>query len=257
LITNSALYNVMINAIQLSSRLLKRDFGEIEYLQSSIKNSTLFVQKAEERTKKLITSELLKSRPDFGFIDKNENQEVKINSSSERNWIIQPIDGKINFSRGLPYFSTSITLMENNSIFAGLIYNSANDDIFYAEKGIGATFNNKRIRVSSRKKLEESIIILDVNKETSSSKKFASIEKNIIHKRQIGSTCLDLAYVASGRFDGFLSFHYDLLKYASGLILIKEAGGFLSDFEGNEPFSKNSGLIAGNPEIHKILKESL
>ena len=245
----------MLNAIHQSSRLLKRDFGEIEYLQSSIKDSKLFVQKAEERTKKLIITELSKSRPDFGFIDTFENQEEKIKSSRDRNWIIQPIDGKINFSRGLPYFSTSITLMENNIIFAGLVYNSANDDIFYAEKGIGAIFNNKRIRVSSIKKLEESIIILDVNKENTTNKKFTTIQNNISHRREIGSTCLDLAYVASGRFDGYLSSEYDLLKYASGLILIREAGGFLSDLDGNNPSSRTSGLIAGNPDIHKKLRE--
>ena len=249
----------MLYAIQQASKPLKRDFGEIEYLQSSIKGSTNFVEKAEERTKKILYSELSKARPEFGFInDKVDNFQ---NLSPSSFWIVEPINGKKNFSHGLPYFAISIALFENNTIVAGLTYNPANDDIFYAEKGSGAIYNNRRIRVSSRKNIKECLISYNLDTKSLQNnnldKKFTNFLEQNRHIRKIGSTCLDLAYVASGRFDGYMNSNFSIPKFSAGIILIKEAGGFVTNISGHDPIKEISGLIAGNPSAHEIMLKGL
>ena len=259
MINNSAIYNVMLYAVQQASKPLKRDFGEIEYLQSSIKGSTNFVEKAEERTKKILLSELSKARPEFGFITSKIDNFQKLPSNSF--WIIEPINGKKNFSHGLPYFAISIALFENNSIVAGLTYNPANDDIFYAEKGSGAIYNNRRIRVSSRKNIQECLISSNLDNRkleiNSLDRKYISFLEENTHIRKIGSTCLDLAYVASGRFDGYVNSNFHISEFSAGIILIKEAGGYVTNTHGDNPIKEISGLIAGNPSTHEIMLKGL
>ena len=208
--------NIMIRASEKASKVLIRDFGEVEKLQVSIKSPTDFVSSADTKAEKIIIQELLKAKKNYSVI----SEEIGIinNKNSENIWIIDPIDGTTNFLHGIPHFAISIALKSNNEIIAGVIYDPIKDDMFYAEKNNGAFINNKRIRVSKKKNINYCLF------GTGSSE----IKTVQLTTRNSGSAALDMAYVAAGRYDGYFQNNLNLWDIAAGIIIINEAGGVVN-----------------------------
>ena len=237
----SANLNVMIKACEKASKILIRDFGEIEKLQVKKKGPLDFVTNSDLRAEKVIIDELKKAKPNFSIL--SEEVGYKKNKDTENTWIIDPIDGTINFLHGIPHFAISIGLLSNDEIKSGLIFDPIKNEMFYAEKNNGAFFNNERIRVSKKNELSECL--------------FASGGKNSINEistRKSGCAALDLAYVASGRYDGYCQNNLNLWDIAAGLIILREAGGVINDIDLNN--HKNLNVIASSPNINdKFIKK--
>ncbi len=215
----SANLNIMIKASEKASKVLIRDFGEVEKLQVSIKGPSDFVSSADKKSEKIIIEELSKSRKKYSIL----SEEVgKINNSDTDNmWIIDPIDGTTNFLHGIPHFAISIALKSKNEIISGLIFDPIKNEMFYAEKNNGAYFNNLRIKVSKKKKIENCLFATGGKEEI----------KSNLNTRKSGSAALDMAYVAAGRYDGYFQDHLHLWDIAAGIILVKEAGGRINDID--------------------------
>ena len=223
----SANLNVMVKASEKASKNLIRDFGEIEKLQVSIKGPSDFVTNADTKAEKIIIEELIKSRPNYSVV--SEEGGSFVGKDKDNVWIIDPIDGTTNFLHGVPHFAISIALKSKGEIISGLIYDPIKDEMFFAEKNNGAYFNNKRIRVSKRKKLDDCLFTSgDAEKNYNNNKKKFNMRKS-------GSAALDLAYVAAGRYDGYFQKNIKLWDIAAGIILILEAGGQMNkiDLENN------------------------
>ena len=248
--------NVLEKICDKVSKVIIRDFGEIEKLQVSKKGPGDFVTKTDKKVEKIIIEELEKARPKYGFIAE-ETGEKK--NESEFNWIIDPIDGTSNFMHGIPHFAVSIALEKNGEIISGIICDPIKNETFYAEKGRGAYLNNRRIRVSSRKKLDEVIGLYGCPPmlKVSGNKFFDQIKKasTTIHKlRNYGSAALDFAYVASGRADFAWYDHLNYWDYAAGKIILIEAGGTITDFSGKTLLKQKETFIS-NSSIHdEVLK---
>ena len=260
---HSALLNVMIKAARRAGRGLKRDLGEVENLQVSLKGPANFVTVADKRAEEAIYSELAKARPGYGFI--GEEGGTREGTDKSHVWIVDPLDGTTNFLHGMPHFAVSIALQREGAIVAGLIYNPANDDLFLAEKGKGAFLNDQRLRVAGRKKLSEAVIAcglphLGRGSFETSSQEMAALQPKVAGLRRFGAAALDLAWVAAGRFDGFWERNLSAWDMAAGLILVREAGGFASDCEGGDDMMAKGHIAAGNEAIHReilrVLKES-
>ena len=243
-----------------ASRSLIRDFGEIENLQVSSKGPGDFVSSADKRTEKIIINELQKAHPEYGIL--TEETGVINKSNLKNRWIIDPIDGTMNFLNGVPQFAISIGYEENNEIKSGVIFNPIMNEMFAAEKGNGAYLNNSRIRVSKKKILKESLLVTGGPKGASKIKdkifnEYINISKNVSNVRKFGSAALDIAYVACGRFDGYWQRELNYWDVAAGIIILKEAGGFVDFFEddNSHPFKKN--ILASNSIIHNELKDLL
>ncbi len=253
---NSPQINLITKACLKASRLLIRDFGEIENLQVSSKAPGDFVTSADKRTEKILIEELQKAHPNYGIISEELGS---INKSNQNNrWIIDPIDGTLNFLNGIPQFAISVGYEEDNEIKCGVIFNPITNEMFLAEKGNGAYLNNSRIRVSNQKKLENSLLVTGGPKVSSKIKEkifseYINISKSVTNVRKFGSAALDMAYVATGRFDGYWQREINYWDIAAGIIIIKEAGGFVNFFEEdkNNPLKKN--IIASNSNIHEEL----
>ena len=215
----SANLNIMIKAAEKASKVLIRDFGEVEKLQVSIKGPSNFVTNADKKAEKIIIEELSKSRKKFSILSE-EIGEIK-NSDINNVWIIDPIDGTTNFLHGVPHFAISIALKSNNEIISGLIFDPIKNEMFYAEKNNGAYFNNKRMKVSKKKILEECLFATGGKKEI----------KSDLNTRKSGSAALDIAYVAAGRYDGYFQNHLNLWDIAAGIIMVKEAGGKINEID--------------------------
>ena len=215
----SANLNIMIKACEKASRSLIRDFGEIENLQVSIKGPSDFVSSADKKVEKIIIEELSKSKKKFSIL--SEETGLLENEDNQNLWIIDPIDGTSNFLHGIPHFAISIALKSHGEITSGLIFDPIKNEMFFAEKNNGSFLNNKRIRVSNKKKLEECLF-------ATNEKKYRNID---LTTRKTGSAALDMAYVACGRFDGFFQENLSLWDIASGIILVKEAGGIVNEFD--------------------------
>ena len=215
----SANLNIMIKAAEKASKVLIRDFGEVEKLQVSIKGPSNFVTNADKKAEKIIIEELSKSRKKFSILSE-ETGEIR-NSDINNVWIIDPIDGTTNFLHGVPHFAISIALKSNNEIISGLIFDPIKNEMFYAEKNNGAYFNNKRMKVSRKKILEECLFATGGKKEI----------KSDLNTRKSGSSALDIAYVAAGRYDGFFQNHLNLWDVAAGIIIVNEAGGKINEID--------------------------
>ena len=215
----SANLNIMIKAAEKASKVLIRDFGEVEKLQVSVKGPSDFVTNADKKAEKIIIEELSKSRKKFSILSE-EIGEIK-NSDINNVWIIDPIDGTTNFLHGVPHFAISIALKSNNEIISGLIFDPIKNEMFYAEKNNGAYFNNKRMKVSRKKILEECLFATGGKKEI----------KSDLNTRKSGSAALDIAYVAAGRYDGYFQNHLNLWDIAAGIIIVKEAGGKINEID--------------------------
>ena len=239
----SANLNIMIKASEKASKVIIRDFGEVEKLQVSKKGPTDFVTNSDLKVEKIIIEELRKARPNFSFL--SEENGVEKNKDSKNTWIIDPIDGTINFLHGVPHFAISIALKSDNEIISGLIYDPIKDELFFAEKNNGAFYNNHRIRVSSKNNIQDCLFATD--------DKLKSDIK--LHNRKTGCAALDMAYVASGRFDGYFQNNLNLWDIAAGIILIKEAGGVINDIDLNN--IKNIKVMASNSNISSKFHEKL
>jgi myo-inositol-1(or 4)-monophosphatase len=255
---NSPQINLITKACLKSSRSLIRDFGEIENLQVSSKGPGDFVSSADKRTEKIIIDELQRAHPEYGII----SEEIGlINKSNTKNrWIIDPIDGTTNFLNGVPQFAISIGYEEDSEIKCGVIFNPITNEMFTAEKGNGAYLNNSRIRVSNKKKLIDALLVTGGPKGASKIKdtifsEYINISNNASSVRKFGSAALDMAYVACGRVDGYWQREINYWDIAAGIVILKEAGGFLDFFDEdpNIPLKKN--ILASNFNIHNELKE--
>ena len=234
--------NIMIKASEKASKILIRDFGEIEKLQVSKKGPNDFVTNSDIKAEKIIIEELNKGRPNYSII--SEENGIEKNKDLKNTWIIDPIDGTINFLHGLPHFAISIALKSDDEIISGLIFDPIKDEMFYAEKDNGAFFNNHRIRVSKKNDINN-CLFASGNKVT---------EKVNISLRKTGSAALDMAYVAAGRFDGFFQNNLNLWDIAAGVILVKEAGGVMNEIDLSK--HKNLNVIASSTDIRgKLMKE--
>ena len=255
---NSPQINLITKACLKASRFLIRDFGEIENLQVSAKGPGDFVTSADKRTEKILIDELQKAHPEYGIV----TEEIGIiNKSNLKNrWIIDPIDGTMNFLNGVPQFAISVGYEEDGEIKCGVIFNPIMNEMFCAEKGNGAYLNNSRIRVSNKKKIQDALLVTGGPKMTSKIKdkifsEYINVSKNVSNVRKFGSAALDMAYVACGRFDGYWQRELNYWDIAAGIIIIKEAGGFVDFFEedANYPLKKN--ILASNSNINNELKD--
>ncbi len=254
----SALLNVMVQAAFKAGKSLSRDFGEVQNLQVSLKGPGDYVSQADRKAEKLIREELMKARPTYGFLGE-EGEEIKGTDGAHR-WIVDPLDGTTNFLHGIPCFASSIALERNGEIVAAVVLNPATDELYTAEKGGGAFLNDRRLRVAARKELSDSVISCGVpHLGRGNHGKFLIELRHVMGEvagiRRMGAASLDLAYVAAGRFDGMWERGLAEWDIAAGILLIREAGGFVSDLEGGNAMLQTGTLVAGNEYIHKALSE--
>ena len=241
-----------------ASKPLIRDFGELENLQVSSKGPGDFVSSADKRTEKTIIEELQKAHPEYGIV--TEETGIINKSNIKNRWIIDPIDGTMNFLNGIPQFAISIAYEENNEIICGVIFNPITNEMFCAEKGNGAYLNNTRMRVSNKKKLKDALLVTGGPNGASKIKnkiysEYINVSNNVSSVRKFGSAALDMAYVACGRFDGYWQRELNYWDIAAGVIILREAGGFTDFFEDDISFPLKKNVLASNSDIHQELKE--
>ena len=257
---HSAVINVMIKAAHRAGRSLKRDLGEVEQLQVSLKGPRNFVTAADKRAEEIVREELAKARPDYGFL--GEESGTHEGGDKTHRWIVDPLDGTTNFLHGIPHFAVSIALERSGTIVAGLVYNPANDDLFVAERGKGAFLNDQRIRVAGRQRLAEAVVAcglphygrgdleLGRNEIEAAQQHFAGL-------RRFGAAALDLAWIAAGRFDAYWERDLSPWDMAAGIILVREAGGFVTDLDGDDAIFTKGHVAAGNDTMHRELLKLL
>jgi myo-inositol-1(or 4)-monophosphatase len=217
MISISANLNIMIKAAEKASKSIIRDFGEVEKLQVSKKGPHDFVTKTDKHVEKILIEELSKIKKNYSFL--TEETGVIKNKDKENIWIIDPIDGTTNFLHGIPHFAISIALKSKNELSSGLIFDPIKDEMFFAEKDKGAFLNNQRLRVSKKNSLEDCLF----------SSNHDGVKLSNLNMRCSGSAALDLAYVASGRLDGYFQNKINLWDIAAGALMVKEAGGIVND----------------------------
>lgn len=253
----SALMNVMTAAALKAGRGLSRDFGEVENLQVSIKGPGDFVTAADHKAEKTVYEELAKARPGYGFV--MEESGTIEGTDKTHVWYVDPLDGTTNFLHGLPIFAISIGLARDGQIVAGLVYNPVTDDMYVAEKGQGAYLNNRRLRVAARRDIGQALIgcgIPHLGKLAGHAKfkaEFAAVMARAANLRRLGAAALDLCFVASGRYDGFWERGLKPWDMAAGALIVREAGGFMTDADGGADFLAKGSVCAGNEVIHRQL----
>ncbi len=259
----SANVNVMIRAARKAARGLVRDFGEVENLQVSAKGPGDFVSRADMKAEQVIREELTEARPNYGWLGE-ESEEVK-GADPTRRWIVDPLDGTANFLHGVPHWAVSIALEHKGEIVAGVIYDAAKDEMFVAEKGAGAYLNDRRIRVSGRREMIEMVVCAGMvptggRDLARGLRELATMIPRVSGYRRSGSAALDLAYVAAGRFDGFWQHGLKPWDMAAGILMVREAGGFVGPFDEGADILESGGLIASNTAafepLTKILREA-
>jgi len=260
---HSAVLNVMIKAAHRAGRGLKRDLGEVEHLQVSLKGPRNFVTAADRRSEEVVREELAKARPDYGFL--GEEGGAREGSDKTHRWIVDPLDGTTNFLHGIPHFAVSIALEREGVIVAGIVYNPANDDLFVAERGKGAFFNDKRIRVASRQQLSDAVVACGLphygrGDLALGRREMAAAQQHFAGLRRYGAATLDLAWVAAGRLDAYWERDLSPWDLAAGTLLVREAGGFVSDLDGHDAIFTKGQIAAGNETMHRellrLLKEA-
>ena len=254
---NSPQINLIVKACLKASRSLIRDFGEIENLQVSTKGPGDFVTSADRITEKILIDELQKAHPEYGII--TEETGIINDSNIKNRWVIDPIDGTMNFLNGVPQFAISIGYEEDGDVKCGVVFNPILNEMFCAEKGNGAYLNNSRIRVSNKKDIKNALIVTGGPKGASKIKdkifsEYINVSKNVSNVRKFGSAALDLAYVACGRFDGYWQRELNYWDIAAGLIILKEAGGFVDFFEEDKNLPLKKNILATNSNIHEDLR---
>jgi myo-inositol-1(or 4)-monophosphatase len=256
----SALMNVMIAAARKAGRSLARDFGEVEQLQVSIKGPANFVSAADTRAEEVIYRELAKARPGYGFL--MEERGVVDGADHTHRWIVDPLDGTTNFLHGIPLFATSIGLEREGQLVAGVVYNPATNELFTAERGKGCFLNDRRLRVAGRLTLADAVVTTGIphrgrGQHDRFMKEAAAIMREVAGVRRTGSAALDLAWTAAGRFDGFWEHDIGAWDMAAGIVLVREAGGLVTDPDGGQAMFETGSLVAGNGAIQKALLATL
>lgn len=252
----SALLNVMIKAARKASRALKRDFGEVEHLQVSLKGPANFVTATDRRAEEILREELEHARPGYGFL--GEEGGLREGNDKTHRWIVDPIDGTLNFLHGIPHFAISIALEREGTIVAGVVYNPANDELFTAERGKGAFLNDQRLRVAVRKRLADAVVACALPHPSRGDvaltrSEHIAVQDKVAGLRRFGAAALDLAWVAAGRLDGYWERSLSPWDMAAGIALVREAGGFVTDLEGRDDMIRTGGILAGNEDIHREL----
>ena len=233
----------MIKASEKASKILIRDFGEIEKLQVSKKGPSDFVTNSDLKTEKIIIEELKKAKPNFSII--SEENGTENNKDKNNTWIIDPIDGTVNFLHGIPHFAISLALKSNDEIVSGLIFDPIKNEMFYAEKDNGAFFNNHRVRVSKKNQINDCLFVTGGKMKN---------ELDLPYRKS-GCAALDMAYVAAGRYDGYFQHNLNIWDIAAGIVLIKEAGGIINDID--LTVNENIKVIASSPDINDKLHKKL
>jgi myo-inositol-1(or 4)-monophosphatase len=252
----SALLNVMIKAARQAARTLKRDFGEVEHLQVSLKGPANFVTAADRKAEQTLREELTKARPGYGFLGEEGGRFE--GTDKTHCWIVDPLDGTTNFLHGIPQFAISIALQRDETIAAALIYNPATDEMFTAERGKGAFLNDKRLRVAARKQLADAVISCPLphrgrGDQALGNRELAAVQPHVAGLRRFGAAALDFAWVAAGRLDGYWERDLSPWDAAAGLLLVREAGGFVTDLDGGDAVLSKGHVVAGNETIHREL----
>jgi myo-inositol-1(or 4)-monophosphatase len=259
----SGLMRVMEKAARKAGGRLRRDFGEIEHLQVSKKGPADFVSKADQRAERTIWDELRTARPDWGFV--LEEGGIIEGDPTKPRWIIDPLDGTSNFLHGIPHFAISIAAQEPKldgsgwgDVIAALVYQPVTDESFWAEKTRGAWLHDRRLRVSARRHLDESLIATGIpfagrGDAAEWSRIYAALAPQVAGIRRFGAASLDLAWVAAGRYDGFWESGLAPWDTAAGCLLVREAGGFVSDFKGRSQAVCDAEVLAGNDALHSRL----
>ena len=252
----SALINVMVRAAMKASRKLARDFGEVENLQVSQKGPADFVSAADRKSEEIIRQELEQARPGYSFL--MEESGATEGSDSQHRWIVDPLDGTTNFLHGIPLFAISIALERQGRLQAGVVYNPISDELFSAERGSGAFLNDRRIRVSARTAISDAVVATGIPHRGRGDhgdflKQLAGVMAVTAGVRRCGAAALDLAWLAAGRFDGYWESGLSPWDVAAGALILREAGGFISDGAGGEKILEARTIIAGNSAVHRHL----
>jgi len=260
----SPVINVMANAALKAARGLIRDFGEVEQLQVSIKGPGEFVSTADLRAERTLKTELLRARPGYSIL--LEESGLSEGSDPHYRWIVDPLDGTTNFLHGIPHFAISIALERDGEAVAGLVYEPTRNEMFWAEKGAGAYLNDRRLRVSARRQLGEALVGTGIpfagrGDHPSYLATLGRVMAATSGVRRLGAAALDLAYVAAGRYDGFWEFGLFPWDIAAGLLLVREAGGFVSDLAGGQTMMSGGDVLAANQHLHlplaALIREAL
>lgn len=254
----SALMNIMISAARKASRRLVRDFNEVEQLQVSVKGPSDFVSQADMACEKTLYEELSRARHGYGFL--MEEQGTIEGEDKTHRWIIDPLDGTTNFLHGLPLFAISIALEREGELVAALIYNPVMDEYFTAERGKGAFLNDRRIRVAARRNLEDSVAVTGIPHRGKSGHEQLLAEQRLMMQqvqgiRRTGSAALDLAWTAAGRFDLYWERGIKAWDMAAGVLIVREAGGIVTDMDGKDDMLNKGHVIAANIPLHKAMTE--
>ncbi len=252
----SALLNVMVDAVRKAGRSLVRDFGEVENLQVSHKGPADYVSAADRKAEQILRDELSRVRPGYGFL--LEESGVVEGTDPTHTWIVDPLDGTTNFLHGIPIFAISVALQRNDQIVAGVIYNPIMDELYVAERGAGAFVNDRRLRVAARRELHECVIgtgipFLGHGDHARFLAEAGTVMREVAGIRRCGAASIDLAWVASGRLDGFWERSLKPWDMAAGILMIREAGGFVTDLSGRDRMLETGSVMAGNENVHKRL----
>jgi myo-inositol-1(or 4)-monophosphatase len=256
----SAIINVMLQAAMKAGRSLARDFGEVQNLQVSLKGPGDYVSQADRKAEKIIFEELSRARPGYSFL--MEESGTVEGTDDQHRWLVDPLDGTTNFLHGIPVFAVSIALERQGQLVAGVIFNPAMDELYTAERGQGAFLNDRRMRVSGRRKLEDTVIGTGVphigrGHHPTYLQEMRAVMANVAGIRRMGSAALDLAYVAAGRMDGFWESGLSPWDIAAGTLMVREAGGFVTGPTGNHEVFAEETIVAGNEYVHSELSRLL
>jgi myo-inositol-1(or 4)-monophosphatase len=256
----SALLNVITAAARKAGRSLKRDFGEVEHLQVSLKGPANFVTAADRRTEEILRAELTKARPGYGFLGEEGGRQAGDDKSHW--WIVDPLDGTTNFLHGIPQFAISIALEREGVIVAGVIYNPVSEELFTAERGKGAFLNDQRLRVAARRRMGEAVVACGLphfgrGDLAVFNREFAVVQERVAGLRRFGAASLDLAWVAGGRFDAYWERDLSPWDMAAGILMVREAGGFATDLDGGDAIFAKKQIVAGNEFLHSELIRAL